>query len=170
MANIISGQIIAIGQTQTIAPKNGNGNTLIKREFVIRAMRFNPEDGTPELSEFNTPSLEINGEDKVGVLDGFKIGDVVKVSFSVEGRSYEDQNHNVRYFNSIRASRIEKMNISLPMSQPQQGAQQQAPQTQMPQGQQQAAAPQGGQQMPQQGAQGQQSGVRYDANGNVLPF
>ena len=130
MANILSGQIIAIGQTQTITPKNG-GNALIKREFVIRALRFNPDDGTPELSDFNTPSLEINGEDKVTVLDQFKVGDVVKVSFTVEGRSYEDQNHNVKYFNSIRANRIEKINVTLP--QPQAAPQQ-------PQGQQQAQA------------------------------
>ena len=156
MANILSGQIIAIGNTQKIEPKNG-GNPLIKREFVIRALRFNPDDGTPELSDFNTPSLEINGEDKVGVLDNFKVGDVVKVSFSVEGRSYEDQNHNVKYFNSIRANRIEKINVTLP--QPSQNtAQPSAPQTANPQPTAQ----------PQSAPQGQQGNV--DANGNPLPF
>lgn len=125
MANLISGQIIAIGQTQTIAPKNGQGNALIKREFVIRALRFNPNDGTPELSQYNTPILEINGEDNVKMLDNFKAGDVVKVEFMVEGRSYEDQNHQVRYFNSVRAYRIDKLNIVLPQqAQAQQPAQQ----------------------------------------------
>lgn len=133
MANVLSGQILAIGQTQTIAPKNGQGNTLFKREFVIRAMRFNPEDGTPELSDTNTPILEINGENKVGMLDGFKVGDVVKVGIAIEGRSYEDQNHNVRYFNSVRALRVERLNISLPM--PSQPTAQNRPQqqTQQPQ-------------------------------------
>ena len=157
MANVISGQILVIGQTQTIAPKNGQGNTLIKREFVIRAMRFNPEDGTPELSEFNTPNLEINGEDKVGVLDNFKVGDVVKVNISIEGRSYEDANHNIRYFNSVRATRIEKLNIQLAAPAPQQPAPQSAP-TAAPQP---AAAPQGQ-------PQGQQG--HTDAQGNPIPF
>ncbi len=145
MANLISGQILAIGQTQTIAPKNGQGNALIKREFVIRAMRFNPEDGTPELSDTNTPILEINGENKVGMLDGFKVGDVVKVGIAIEGRSYEDQNHNVRYFNSVRALRIERLNVNLPMpSQPQtQNRPQQQPQTQQPQPQTQGNGQQG---------------------------
>ena len=119
--NTISGQIIAIGNKQTITPKSGNGNALIKREFVIRAMRFNPDDGTPELSDFNTPCLELNGEDKVAILDGFKVGDVVRVPFTIEGRSYEDQNHNVRYFNSVRASRVERLNVNLPLPQTAQG-------------------------------------------------
>lgn len=113
MANLLSGQIIAIGQTQTIASKNG-GNPLVKREFVIRTLRFNPNDGTPELSERNTPILEINGQDNVTVLDGFRPGDVVKVEFTIEGRSYEDQNHQVKYFNSVRAYRVEKLNVRLP--------------------------------------------------------
>ena len=167
MANIISGQIISIGQTQTITPKSGQGNTLIKREFVIRALRFNPDDGTPELSEFNTPSLEINGEDKVGVLDGLKVGDVVKVAFSVEGRSYEDQNHNVKYFNSVRANRVEKINVTLPQVQTQ--TQQNVQSTQK------AAAQAPQQQQGVQGAQGQQAAAPQnqggvDANGNPLPF
>lgn len=159
MANVISGQIIAIGQTQKIAPKSGQGNTLVKREFVIRAMRFNPEDGTPELSEFNTPNLEINGEDKVGVLDNFKVGDCVKCNISIEGRSYEDANHNVRYFNSVRATRIEKLNIQLAAPAPAQSAQQPAPQP--------AAAPAPAA-APTAQPQGQGGGV--DEHGNPLPF
>lgn len=156
MANVISGQIIAIGQTQRIAPKSGQGNTLVKREFVIRAMRFNPEDGTPELSEFNTPNLEINGEDKVGVLDNFKVGDCVKCNITIEGRSYEDANHNVRYFNSVRATRVEKLNVQLAAPAPAQSAQP-APQPAPTAAPAPAAAPQG-------------QGGNVDANGNPLPF
>lgn len=159
MANVLAGQIIVIGNTQKIEPKNGQGNALIKREFVIRAMRFNPEDGTPELSEFNTPNLEINGEDKVGVLDNFKVGDCVKCNISVEGRSYEDANHNVRYFNSIRATRIEKLNIQLAAPAPAQTPQP-APQPQVAQP---AAAPTA------QPAPAPQGG-NVDAQGNPLPF
>lgn len=149
MANSISGQILAIGQTQKIEPKNGQGNALIKREFVIRALRFNPDDGTPELSEYNTPILEINGEDKVGVLDGFKVGDCVKVNIAIEGRAYEDANHNRRVFNSVRATRVEKINVQLPapakaqqsQQQSQQSTQQPAPQQPQNGGQQGGAAP-----------------------------
>lgn len=111
MANSITGKIGIIYPTQTIASKNG-GNSIVKREFVIRTLRFNPDDGTPELSERNTPILEINGEDRVGVLDNFKVGDIVKVNIVVEGRSVKNQD-GYKFFNSVRATRIEKLNITL---------------------------------------------------------
>ena len=133
MANYISGRIEMIGQTQQIASKKQGGQTLIKREFVIRALRFNPEDGTPELSQYNTPIFEINGQDNVGVLDQYKVGECVKVQFSLEGTSIVDeQTKQTKYFNRVRAYRIERLNVSLP--QMQQPAQQTA---QAPQGQQQ---------------------------------
>ena len=121
MANTLTGKIGIIYPTQTIPSKNG-GNSITKREFVIRALRFNPDDGTPELSERNTPILEINGEDRVGVLDNFKVGDVVKVNIVVEGRSVKNQDGTYKFFNSVRATRIEKLDVKLddatPASQP----------------------------------------------------
>ena len=165
MANILSGQIIAIGQTQTIPSKNG-GNPLIKREFVIRALRFNPNDGTPELSQYNTPILEFNGQDNVTVLDGFRVGECVKVEFSVEGRSVQNQDGSVKYFDTVRAYRIERINVSLPAQPAQQPAQQQAHQA--------APAPniQGIPQPATYQGQQQYSGVQphVDQNGNPLPF
>ena len=110
--NTITGKIGIIYDTQTIQSKTG-GNPLVKREFVIRALRFNPDDGTPELSERNTPILEINGEDRVGILDGFKKGDIVKVNIVVEGRSVKNQDGTYKFFNTIRATRIEKLNITI---------------------------------------------------------
>lgn len=110
--NTITGKIGIINPTQTIASKNG-GKPIVKREFVIRAIRFNQDDGTPELSDRNTPILEIQGEDRVGVLDGFKVGDIVKVNIVIEGRSVKNQDNTFKFFNSIRATRIEKLNITL---------------------------------------------------------
>lgn len=113
MANIISGQIIMLDEkAKQIQGKNG-GNPLIKREFAIRALRFNPNDGTPELSEYNTPILEFQGQEPCKVLDQFKVGDVVKVSFAVEGRSAKNQDGSVKYFNTLRAYGIEKMDVQL---------------------------------------------------------
>lgn len=127
MANVISGQIIVIGQTQTITPKNGQGNPLIKREFVIRELRFNPEDGSPELSQYNTPMLEVNGAENAAALDKFKVGDVVRVTFTIEGRKVVNQDNSERYFNSVRAKRVDKANVSLPQMQVSQPAQQHVP-------------------------------------------
>lgn len=152
MANVISGQILSIGQIQRITPKNGQGNTLVKREFVIRALRFNSEDGTPELSEYNTPILEINGDDKVGVLDGFKVGDCVKVNISIEGRAYEDANHVKKVFNSVRATRVEKLPLQLAPYIPNQYG------TNQPAGQSAAPAPSG---QPTAPAEGQQTDLPF---------
>lgn len=110
--NTLTGKIGIINPTQTIPSKNG-GNPVVKRDFVIRALRFNPDDGTPELSERNTPIIEIQGQDRVGVLDNFKVGDIVKVSIVIEGRGVKNQDGTYKFFNSVRATRIEKMNITL---------------------------------------------------------
>lgn len=112
MANSIVGKIGIIYDKQTIQSKNG-GNPIVKREFVIRAVRFNPDDGTPELSERNTPILEIQGEDRVDVLNNFKKDDIVKVNIVVEGRSVKNQDGTYKFFNSVRATRIEKLNITI---------------------------------------------------------
>ena len=63
------------------------------------------------------------------VLDQFKVGDFVKVGFYVEGRKVINQDQSVRYFNSIRANRIERISVSLPQGQQaQDNAPQAAPQ------------------------------------------
>lgn len=132
MANIISGKIIGIGQTQTI-PSTKGGNPLIKREFILQALRFNPIDGTPELDEYNTPILEVRGQDNCNMLDKFRVGMFVKVAFVLEGRkttNKEKEKEAVHFFNTARAYRIEEMRVSIPeaeqtqaMSQPSQPAQ-----------------------------------------------
>ena len=120
MANLISGRIECIYNAQTIPSKKG-GEPMVKREFVIRALRFNPTDGTPELSQYNTPVLEFNGKDNVAVLDGFQVGDCVKVEFALEGRSVVNQDNTVKYFNTARAYRIEKLNIRFAQQTKEQG-------------------------------------------------
>lgn len=135
MANIISGKIIGIGETQTI-PSTKGGNPLIKRELVLQTLRFNPNDGTPELDEYNTPVLEVRGQDNCNMLDKFKVGMCVKVAFALEGRKITNKEKEkekegaVRFFNTARAYRIEEMRVSIPeaeqtqaMSQPSQPAQ-----------------------------------------------
>lgn len=113
MANIISGKIIGIGETQTI-PSTKGGNPLIKRELVLQAMRFNPNDGTPELDEYNTPILEVRGQDNCNMLDKFKVGMCVKVAFALEGRKTTNQEGAVRFWNTARAYSIEEMRVSIP--------------------------------------------------------
>lgn len=113
MANIISGKIIGIGETQTI-PSTKGGNPLIKRELVLQTLRFNPNDGTPELDEYNTPILEVRGQDNCNMLDKFKVGMSVKVAFALEGRKTTNKEGVVRIWNTARAYSIEELRVSLP--------------------------------------------------------
>lgn len=135
MANIISGRIIRIDETRTI-PSTKGGNPIIKREFILQALRFNPIDGTPELDEYNTPVLEVRGQDNCNMLDKFRVGMCVKVAFVLEGRKTmnkekeKEKEGAERFFNTVRAYRIEEIQVSIPeaeqtqaMSQPSQPAQ-----------------------------------------------
>ncbi len=156
MANIISGKIIGIGQTQTI-PNTKGGNPLIKRELVLQTLRFNPNDGTPELDEYNTPVLEVRGQDNCDMLDKFKVGMCVKVAFALEGRKKTNKEGVVSIWTIARAYRIEEMQVSLPeQAQPSQTQTMSQP------------TQQGGASQPQHISEAaQQFGFPYD---NQLPF
>ena len=115
MANIISGQIICINQTQPIPSKKG-GDTFYKREFAIKALRYDQNDGSASLNEYNTPMLEVQGFENCKGLDAFKVGEFVKVKFVLEGRSYANADGNTKYFTTARALSLEQINVDLKAS------------------------------------------------------
>lgn len=104
MANTITGRIHRITPEQQITGKSGK--TFIKRTLVLDASRFDPYTGEKKFD--NYPSVEFSGE-VMKTLDGFKEGELVVVSFDINGREVNDpQTGDVRYFNSIRGYRIER--------------------------------------------------------------
>lgn len=104
MANQITGRIIEIGQTVQISSKNG-GSSFIKREFILDATTYDPYTG--ERSEYeNIIPLEFSG-DKCTELDRFNQGDVVTVSFVLQGRSWTNQDGELKRMASIRCYKIE---------------------------------------------------------------
>lgn len=104
MANQITGRIIEIGQTVQIASKNG-GSSFTKREFILDATTYDPYTG--ERSEYeNVIPLEFSG-DKCTELDRFNQGDVVTVSFVLQGRSWTTQDGELKRMASIRCYKIE---------------------------------------------------------------
>ena len=99
MANQITGRIIEIGQTVQIPSKNG-GSSFTKREFILDATTYDPYTG--ERSEYeNVIPLEFSG-DKCAELDRFNQGDVVTVSFVLQGRSWTNQDGELKRMASIR--------------------------------------------------------------------
>ena len=104
MANQITGRIIEIGQTVQIPSKNG-GSSFTKREFILDATTYDPYTG--ERSEYeNIIPLEFSG-DKCTELDRFNQGDIVTVSFVLQGRSWTNQDGELKRMASIRCYKIE---------------------------------------------------------------
>ena len=104
MPNQITGRLVAIGQSQEIPSKNG-GNPFVKREFILDATTHDPYTG--ERSQYeNILPLEVSG-DKCAELDQFRIGDVVTVSFALQGREWTNQDGHVKRMVSIRCYRLE---------------------------------------------------------------
>lgn len=104
MANQITGRIIEIGQTVQIPSKNG-GSSFTKREFILDATTYDPYTGERREYE-NILPLEFSG-DKCADLDRFSQGDVVTVSFVLQGRSWTNQVGELKHMASIRCYKIE---------------------------------------------------------------
>lgn len=103
MANTISGKVHKITEVQEI--KGKTGNSFYKRLLVIDAKRYDTVTGEPMFD--NYPSFEFSGE-AMKLLDDYKAGDAVTVSYDINGREVKDENGNVRYFNSIRGYKVER--------------------------------------------------------------
>lgn len=70
-----------------------------KREFVV-------EVANPTNSDWNDMIKFQMTQDKVTLIDAFKIGDEVKVSFNIKGRKWEKEGK-VNYFSNLEAWRLE---------------------------------------------------------------
>lgn len=113
MANQIIGRVFYIGDTNSIKSKDGS-KTYYKRELVLDATRF---DGlTGQRGYDNFPSIEFSG-DNCQLLDQLKMGDVVAVSFDLQGTKYEKDGQ-TRFFTSIRGYKVEPKQVYQP-AQPQ---------------------------------------------------
>lgn len=104
MPNQITGRLIRKGTTVQIQPKSG-GSPLMKREFVLDATPYDPYTG--ELSEHaNILPLELVGE-RCADLDRFREGELITVSFALQGRSWRNQDGEEKRMVSVRCYRLE---------------------------------------------------------------
>lgn len=104
MAYTIVGTIISIGAPVTLSSKSGA--TFTKRELVLAAQKFDPNTGEPYSDQSNTPVFTFMG-DAGRDLDPYQIGQMVKVSFALSGRTYVDATGATRYINDVRGHRVE---------------------------------------------------------------
>lgn len=116
MALQITGKIKSIGATQVIPSKTG-GTPFEKRECVLDTTRFDPYTG--ERSEYeNFPALEFTGE-KCKDLDGYQPGQVVTISFELQGSFYTGQDGVEKNITRPRAYKIEARAVAHQASAPQ---------------------------------------------------
>jgi len=120
MANQLTGKILYIYPSQQIPSKDGS-KTIVKRGVVIDCTRFDPYTG--ERGFENTPMLEFIG-DRCAELDKYQVGQIVTISFDVQGTRYRNKDGVEQIFTRVQPYRIE-----LRTQQPTTPIQQQAPQS-----------------------------------------
>lgn len=104
MTNTITGKILAIGDIESIPNRSGD-KTFKKRILVLNCTRSN----FGEVFE-NYPSFEFTGK-YVDDPTAFKVGDIVTVSFVVQGNRYKKENQPEKFFNTIVGYKIEYYRI-----------------------------------------------------------
>ncbi len=88
----VTGKIKMINPTQVVSDK------FSKREFVITTNETYPQDLMIQITQ-----------DKCSLLDIFKVGDNVTVSINLRGREWTNPQGEVKYFNTIEAWKISKL-------------------------------------------------------------
>ena len=123
MANQIIGQIATIGPVQNLTAKNGNA--FQKRDVVINVRRFDPNTGEPVTDWENTPQLTFIGE-KCRDLDRYQVGQMVVISFDLQGRKYTNSDGVTSIITEARPYKIEPYGQRVAQAQPQAAPQPQA--------------------------------------------
>jgi hypothetical protein len=89
-----AGRIHLLNETQQVTER------FRKREFVVE-LADNPR--YPQLVQF-----QLTG-DRCENLEGFQVGDEVKIEFSLRGREWTSPKGEIRYFNSLDVWAVEKV-------------------------------------------------------------
>jgi len=132
--NTKSGVVLAVGQPQQIESQR-SGKTFTKRSLYLDCT---PHDGiTGERSQYENKLLFEFMENKTSLLDNIKPGQVVTVSFDLQGTEITGQDGQVKHFIHVRPFGVEIRQMQQPQAPQQQYAPQPAPQYQpQPQAQQ----------------------------------
>jgi hypothetical protein len=92
-----SGKLHAVSETKQVTER------FRKREFVVE-LADNPR--FPQFVQF-----ELTG-DRCDHLDGFEVGEQVRVEFSLRGREWKSPKGETKYFNSLDVWTLERMKDS----------------------------------------------------------
>lgn len=118
--NTKSGVVLAVGQPQQITSKSGK--TFAKRTLYLDCTTFDPYTG--QRSQYENKLLFEFMESKTALLDNIKPGQVVTVSFDLQGTEITDQTGQTKNYIHVRPFGIEVRQVQQapqpqPTSQPQ---------------------------------------------------
>ena len=115
MANTKSGVVLAVGQPQQLTSKGGKIFT--KRSLYLDCTTFDPYTG--QRSQYENKILFDFMESKTSLLDNIQVGQVVTVSFDLQGSEITEPNGQVKYFVHVRPYKIDVRQVQQPNNQPQ---------------------------------------------------
>jgi hypothetical protein len=91
------------GKIKVINPTKQVSDTFKKRELVVTTEEQYPQH---VLIDFV--------QDKCSVLDGYNVGENVRVSINVKGKEHTTKDGEVKYFNQLQGWRIERTDSAIP--------------------------------------------------------
>ena len=115
MANTKSGVVLAVGQPQQL--KSKEGKVFNKRSLYVDCTTFDPYTG--QRSQYENKILFDFMESKMSLLDNIQVGQVVTVSFDLQGSELTGQDGQVKYFVHVRPYKIDVRLVQQPNNQPQ---------------------------------------------------
>ena len=83
--------------------KIANATQVISEKFSKREFVIETNDQYPQLIMFQLT------QDKCNLLDGFGVGNKLEVSFNLRGREWTSPAGEVKYFNTLEAWRLERL-------------------------------------------------------------
>lgn len=101
MATTIKGRVYVV---TPIEANEYNGKTYYSRKLTLNVKRYNPDTG--ELMRESYPTFEINGENLCRQVDSLHGGELVEVSYSLQGVKYEKDGE-TRFFNKVSGYKVE---------------------------------------------------------------
>lgn len=93
--NKLKGSVHVVTDTVQISDK------FAKREVVVKTDEMYPQSIIVQFSN-----------DKCSLLDGIKVGELVEVSFNIEGREWTSPQGEVKFFNTLKGWRVDRFTSS----------------------------------------------------------
>lgn len=103
MANTKSGVVLAVGQPQQL--KSKGGKTFTKRSLYVDCTTFDPYTG--QRSQYENKIMFDFMESKITLLNNIQVGQVVTISFDLQGSELTEQDGQVKHFTHVRPFKVE---------------------------------------------------------------